>query len=314
MNLRPLPDGITASAIATATVNGRRGQPRLSRSLTLDVVPPSPSTLALTSGGKPVQPGAILRSTHARAGPDLDAGHGWRRSEPLPGPLERHLGGETSVSQRSHEPGALEDAYTAGEAQRLAVELGSQDANGNQRWQPFGSLYVDGKLTPDYIALGDRRAALPGLDGQTAARCWAPTGAAHAAYPRPRSRRWPARRSSSTPPGITRRCAWPGRAPTGTSKVTSSCTWTPARAALARCSRPTRSPPPAAWSRCRPTWALTTWSGCARPTRPPCCAGRMARQAAAGLPSCRSRPTSSASIPPGWAGRPTCTCPSICSG
>ena len=66
-------------------------------------------------------------------------------------------GGELTQSARAvAAAGPLEDRYTAGEAQRLVIDLASRDGLGNVRWQELGPVYVDSPLTPDYIALGDR--------------------------------------------------------------------------------------------------------------------------------------------------------------
>ena len=86
----------------------------------LDVVPPAPVALTLTSGGKPVKPGSTLRTAPA------ELTLGWTASSDGSGVgdyLARWSATSaetTTVSTRAHSPaGPLEDVYTAGEAERL---------------------------------------------------------------------------------------------------------------------------------------------------------------------------------------------------
>ncbi|MFQ5342807.1 MAG: hypothetical protein ACE5F6_14805, partial [Anaerolineae bacterium] len=58
---------------------------------------------------------------------------------------------ETWQSFASGDPHSA--TYTAGEAQKLDIQLAGEDALGNQRWQSFSPLYIDSPLTPDYISL-----------------------------------------------------------------------------------------------------------------------------------------------------------------
>ena len=60
-----LPDGITAGAAATATLQSRRTA-TIEQALTLDVVPPAEVDLIITADGSPVSPGAIVRSVAPR--------------------------------------------------------------------------------------------------------------------------------------------------------------------------------------------------------------------------------------------------------
>ncbi len=148
-----LPDGATFSA--TATVTDTLGNvDSATETLTVDVVLPGKVTLALAGNGQPVEPGSIIRESPADLAltwtPSSDgSGLGayqaaWRIEDAY----------TTTVQTSLHDPaGPLEAHLTAGEAQQITVGLGSRDTHGNERWQEFGSVIVDGPLTPDYIAL-----------------------------------------------------------------------------------------------------------------------------------------------------------------
>ncbi len=181
----PLPDGITVRAVATATLAGAthaatpaaaavaaagqrlfiplvlnapgaQGTYSVEETLTVDVVPPAAVDLALTADGAAIHSGATLRSS----APELVLG--WTPSNDgsgIGGYLARWSATSaetTTLSTHPHGPGgAFEDRYTAGEARRVQADLGIRDAYGNERWQEWGAVYVDGPHTPDYVALGE---------------------------------------------------------------------------------------------------------------------------------------------------------------
>ena len=155
----PLPDGITRRAVATASLQGRRTA-RAKAILTLDVVPPAPITLTLTANGLPVEPGATIPE------PQADLALAWTPSSDGSG-LAPYLAAwrfedayTTTLQTSLHDPaGPLQARAVAGEAQRVTTGLASRDVHGNARWQAFGSVIVDGPLTPDYISLS------PGAEG-----------------------------------------------------------------------------------------------------------------------------------------------------
>ena len=146
-----LPDGVAQTAVATATLEG---EPIATTQeiLTFDVVPPTPVTLTLTSNGVPIEPRTILRE----AAPDLVLS--WTPSADGSG-----LGGyeslwrvldvfTTTTTAITHSPaGPLEAHWNAAEVQGVEVGLTSRDTLGNERWQPFGRVLVDGPLTPDLL-------------------------------------------------------------------------------------------------------------------------------------------------------------------
>jgi uncharacterized repeat protein (TIGR01451 family) len=146
-----LPDGVSYTAVVTATDQAGR-RTAVKRKLVADVVLPAPVTLTLTSNGRPVEPGAIIRET----GPDLALT--WTPSSDGSG-LEGYQttwriedAYTTTVRTSLHHPDASREAHlTAGEAQRINAGLVTRDIYGNERWQEFGSVIVDGPLTPDYI-------------------------------------------------------------------------------------------------------------------------------------------------------------------
>ena len=151
-----LPDGEAQIAAATAVERPDRGPSvTMEQSLLVDVVPPAPVALTLTAGGKPVQPGSTLRN-----GPGALT-LGWNASSDGSGVgayvarWSATSAETTTLSTRLIGPdGPLADVYTSSEATRLRVDLAAQDQAGNQRWLEWGSVYVDGPKTPDYIALG----------------------------------------------------------------------------------------------------------------------------------------------------------------
>ena len=149
-NAATLPDGVSYTATITATdLAGRTTA--VKQTLIADVVRPAPVTLNLTSNGQPVEPGAIIRET----APDLALT--WTSSSDGSGlsPYQASWRIEdaytTTIQTSLHTPDDRVAHVTAGEAQRIAVGLTSRDIHSNERWQEFGSVLVDGPLTPDFI-------------------------------------------------------------------------------------------------------------------------------------------------------------------
>lgn len=155
---RVLPDGLAYSAAATATVVG--GQTfTVTGDLVLDVVAPGAVAPTLTSGGLPVAAGSTIRT------PGAELQLAWTPSNDGSGlgPYLVQWTAQTTdtvstVLTAYPVSGALVAPYTVGEAQRVTVQVGSQDTHGNQRWQGLGSVYVDGPRTPDFIQIGTGRA------------------------------------------------------------------------------------------------------------------------------------------------------------
>jgi Concanavalin A-like lectin/glucanases superfamily/Bacterial TSP3 repeat len=147
-----LPDGVSTTATITATdLAGRTTV--ANRTLVADVVKPAPVNLTLTSNGTAVEPGVIIRDT----GPELELT--WTSSSDGSGlgPYEAAWRVEdayaTTIQTSLHDPADTREAHlTAGEAQRISSGLASRDVHGNERRQQFGSVIVDGPLTPDYFA------------------------------------------------------------------------------------------------------------------------------------------------------------------
>jgi len=174
-----LPDGVQFTAVVTATLPAGGGpvveevpsgespapvavdrtpEPIVATAqLMVDVAPPGTVALELQSSGAPVAAGDTLRDAApglVLTWPAATDGSGVAGYE-VRWTAER--GGATTQSGRAIGPGdPLEDRYTAGEAQRVVVDLASRDNYGNARWQELGPVYVDGPLTPDYIAMDDR--------------------------------------------------------------------------------------------------------------------------------------------------------------
>jgi hypothetical protein len=146
-----LPDGVAYTAVVTATDQAGRGT-TVRRKLVADVVPPAPVVLTLKSNGAPVEPGAIISETS----PDLALT--WTKSSdgsglaPYQAVWRIQDATTTTLRTSEHDPaGSLETHFAAGEAQRISAGLAAVDRQGNERWQEFGSVTVDGRLTPDFI-------------------------------------------------------------------------------------------------------------------------------------------------------------------
>ncbi len=154
-----LPDGEPAALTARATdVVGH--ETVVTGTVLVDVVPPTPVTLGLRGGGAPLAPGATVRAvsptlaltwTAASDGSGLAgyvvdwavAGVG-RDASGLT--LTHHVSRVVDLSSRSAQ-------YTAGDAQKVVVQVASRDVHGNERRQAVGPIYVDGPYTPDYVVM-----------------------------------------------------------------------------------------------------------------------------------------------------------------
>jgi subtilisin-like proprotein convertase family protein len=147
------PDGVTYPITVTATdIAGRTAQD--TSTVLVDVVAPAPVTLTLTSASGAITPGLTLREIS----PTLTLT--WTAANDNSGLANYVVDWATVTSDTiTHHVSHLAphasrvSQYTAAEAQRIRVHLGSQDIYGNQRWQEIGPIYVDHPLTPDYVTL-----------------------------------------------------------------------------------------------------------------------------------------------------------------
>lgn len=147
------PDGVAYSVTALVTdLGGHTAQ--VTRTVTVDIVPPAPVTLTLTSDGSVITPGMTLRTLS----PTLTIS--WTASSDGSG-LGDYLVrwtaatfSATTTYMTAHDPaGSLTTQYQAGEAQMITLQFASQDIYGNQTWQTFGPVFVDSSSTPDYVPL-----------------------------------------------------------------------------------------------------------------------------------------------------------------
>ncbi len=154
-----LPDGDQIS-LGLRAVDQVGHTTEISTLLTVDVLPPEKVDLALSSVGeaRAVLPGETIACsgtnpcTTALA---LD----WTPSSDGSGVASYQIQWTSEfdanefaiVTQTVAADAALHAEYTALEGAKVSVQLASQDIYGQQRWQSFGSLYVDGPNTPDYI-------------------------------------------------------------------------------------------------------------------------------------------------------------------
>ncbi len=147
-----LPDGVQYTAIITATDLAGRTK-AIHHTLTADVVLPTPATLTLTANGQPVEPGAVIREPNAALALTWTPSSDGSGLDPYLAAWRFEDAYTTTMQTSFHDPAGPLTAYaTAGEAQRVTMGLGSRDRLGNARKQVFGSVIVDGPLTPDYIA------------------------------------------------------------------------------------------------------------------------------------------------------------------
>lgn len=159
--LHALPDGEAHAATVRAV--DRAGWTTVDAgNLWVDLVPPAPVELDLSYEGvagttRPVtRTGTTLRDAGGTlkmawsAGSDGSGVAGYRI-----GWAARDADGTGTIWTDVGSGAPRLSSYTPGEAQRLAVSLGSRDAYGNVTWQDFGPIYVDSPLTPDYVAMDD---------------------------------------------------------------------------------------------------------------------------------------------------------------
>lgn len=147
----PLPDGQAYTAIVTATdVTGQTFA--VTGALLLDVVPPAPVTPTLSRGGAPVASGSTIRATIARLLLSWTPSSDGSGLGPYLVQWTTQITDAATTVVTPYDPaGPLAAPYTAVEAQRLTVQVASQDIHGNLRWQGMGPVYVDGPRTPDYV-------------------------------------------------------------------------------------------------------------------------------------------------------------------
>ncbi len=155
--LGDLPNGATYVITATAQdIVGRRTT--ITGAVLVDVVGPAPVTPTLEWAGQPLAPGDVVRALS----PTLRLT--WPAADDNSGVALYRVGWTeiddqgrliTETWQTILPTQTLQAAYHPGEARQLRVQLVSQDALGNERWQRWGSVVVDAPLTPDYAPLGD---------------------------------------------------------------------------------------------------------------------------------------------------------------
>jgi len=150
-----LPDGETVTATAQAMdVAGRTTT--VTETLFVDVAPPTPVELSMTSGATPVLPGATLRTisptltltwTASSDGSGLsDYDVIWRLDDGL----------SAAQHTASVAPSGVRASQRAvGEARKVGAQVAAHDVHGHETVERFAPLYVDGPRTPDYVVLRD---------------------------------------------------------------------------------------------------------------------------------------------------------------
>jgi hypothetical protein len=161
-----LPDGVSYTAVLTATDSAGRTTPK-TVGLVADVIPPAPVTLTLSSGGAPLGRGAVVRA------PSPELVLTWTPSSDGSGlagyttTWTAQSAETTTLTSEAHgTSGPLEGRITGGEAQQITAGLGIRDRYGNVRWQSAGPVYADTPLTPDYIMPNPSPGAGRGAGGE----------------------------------------------------------------------------------------------------------------------------------------------------
>ncbi|MFH1632590.1 MAG: LamG-like jellyroll fold domain-containing protein [Chloroflexota bacterium] len=150
----PLPDNETFTVYARATdIAGHTTE--ISETVTVDVLPPEAVTLTLTGNGSPLAPGEILPTAAANFVLTWDASSDGSGLDDYQVRWTTQVTDTISAEFTHTVPttGPLTSVYAAVDGQKVSVELGSRDTLGNQRWQSFGSVFVDSQLALDYIAM-----------------------------------------------------------------------------------------------------------------------------------------------------------------
>jgi hypothetical protein len=155
LSAQSLPDGETYTVTARAldTVGHTAA---VTQGVIIDVAAPSPVTTTLSSAGGDLTPFDTLTETAAgltltwTAATDGSGVAGYR--------VAWHAQTTDTVSTTLHAvaPISRSDHITPAEGQKLRGEMGSEDVYGHERWQSAGPIYADGRLTPDYVWLGER--------------------------------------------------------------------------------------------------------------------------------------------------------------
>ncbi len=149
------PDGETYTVTARAIdIAGRSN--RITESVTIDVVSPSPITPTLSAGGSPVAPGETLRN----ASPALTLS--WTAATDGSGLADYLVNWQVADSTGITDT-ALQIAPTAPrtttfnppEATKVTAGTSATDIYGHTNWQRVRPVYVDTPLTPDYVPLID---------------------------------------------------------------------------------------------------------------------------------------------------------------
>ena len=160
----PPPDGKAYTVTAQVTDVAMRTA-QVAGVVLADVTPPTPVTITMSSDGRPVAPGDIIRTL----APTLTAT--WTESSDGSG-LSEYLVDwvriitSTQYATRSTQSPTRTTQFNPGDGQKVSVQVGSQDIYGQQRWQSLGPVYVDSPRTPDYVLLSDRDGIYRGwMDG-----------------------------------------------------------------------------------------------------------------------------------------------------
>lgn len=144
------PDGVTYTVSARATdIAGH--QVLTSHPVLVDIVPPRPVTLTLSSAGGVIPPGTTLR------GPTPTITLTWTASSDGSG-ISSYQTRWTSqatttlnITSTTYGPAARSNTYSPGEGQKVWAYLTTRDTVGNRREQSIGPIYADTPFTPDYL-------------------------------------------------------------------------------------------------------------------------------------------------------------------
>ncbi|MEJ5309992.1 MAG: LamG-like jellyroll fold domain-containing protein [Anaerolineae bacterium] len=144
------PDGVTYAIGAQAT--DVAGHTALATEIVVvDITPPTPVTLTLSSSSGVLEPGATVREpspTLTLTWTEASDGSG------VGGYLTRWTAQTTatlSITGTAYGPTVRSDPFTAGEAQKVWADLTGVDIYGNPRSQSIGPVYADSPFTPDYL-------------------------------------------------------------------------------------------------------------------------------------------------------------------
>ncbi len=148
--LTETPDGVVYTVRAQAAdMAGHTTQTM--QPVVVDITPPTPVTLTLSSSGGLLEPGATVREP----APALTLTWTAASDGSGVGGYEARWTAQTTATQVSavtaYGPAARSASFIAGEAQKVWTDLTSLDIYGNRRSQSIGPVYADSPFTPDYL-------------------------------------------------------------------------------------------------------------------------------------------------------------------